>query len=253
MIFLYFTLFIFISIFVLNILSKHNDPYRHIYFVMGKPGSGKSTFFVNRMNYYVKLNKRLKKRNKREWAIYTDMAVSIPGVRIFNPKDLKDHWPDEKSVIFIDEISLLWDSRKFKSFDSGFSEFFKLHRHAECIIYCASQDFDCDKRIRTLTTHLIVCNNLFGIFALLRPVTRKFPYFTEPSAEHGSDITDVYKLSFITNWRIYLMPKYFKFFNSYIKPSRPYIPYTLVGDLERSEDTNSERIAGGESSLIVVK
>lgn len=252
MIFLFICLFLFLLCIVFSILAKHNDPYRDIYFIMGKPGSGKSTYFAHEMKKYTKLNKRLIKRGKTPWTIYTDMHVNIPGIRIFNPKDLKDHWPEEKSVIFIDEISLIWDSRKFKSFDSGFTEFFKLHRHAETIIYCASQAFDADLRIRQLTTHLMVTNNLFGIFALVRPVTRKFPYFTEPSAEHGSDITDVYKMSIITSWKLYFMPRYFKYFNSYIKPGRPYLPYSEVPDLERSENRDSERIAEGESSLLTV-
>lgn len=240
MIIIYFCIFLIVLAFVFSFLSKFNDPYRDIYFVMGKPGSGKSTYFVNQMRKFIKANKRLRKRKKKEWTIYTDMSVNLPEVRIIDPQDLKKCWPEEKSVIFIDEISLLWDSRNFKSFDKGLSEFFKLHRHAECIIYCASQAFDCDLRIRQLTTHILVCNNLFGIFALVRPVIRKFPHFTEPTPDHGSDITDIYKLSFFTSWRLHFMPSSFKYFNSYIKPYRPQLPYHLAaGDLEASaEDTS---------------
>lgn len=255
MIFLYITIFFFLVIVGLNILSRHNDPYRDIFFIIGKPGSGKTTYFAHQIYKYYRLNKRLIKHGKKPWTIYSDSYFNIPGLRIIDAKHLSNHWPEEKSVIFIDEINLIWDSRKFKSFDDGINQFYKLHRHAQTIIYAASQDFDCDKRIRTLTTHLLVTNNLFGIFALVRPVTRKFPYFTEPSAEHGSDITDVYKMSFLTSWRFYFMPKYFKFFKSFEKPYRPYIPFTVVPDLDEQseEDRNTERITEGESSLLTIK
>lgn len=254
MIFLYICIFLFIACIVLSILAKHNDPYRDIYFIIGKPGSGKTTYFAHQIHKYDKLNKRLIRHGKKPWTIYSDSYFNIPGVRIIDAKNLSKYWPEEKSVIFIDEINLIWDSRKFKSFDDGINEFYKLHRHAETIIYAASQDFDADKRIRTLTTHLLVTNNLFGIFALVRPVIRKFPYFTEPSAEHGSDITDVYKMSVITNWRIYFMPKYFKYFKSFEKPYRPYIPYSVVPDLDEQSEENPdvERIAESESSLLTI-
>lgn len=243
MIFIYLIIFLILLCIVFSILSKFNDPYRDIFFVMGKPGSGKSTYFVNQMKKFIKRNKTLRKRKKQEWVIYTDMAVNLTGVRIIDPKQLKDHWPEPKSVIFIDEIANYFDSRNFKNFDLGLSEFFRLHRHAECIIYVASQAFDADLRIRNLTTHILVCNNLFGTFALIRPVTRKFPHFTEPTSEHGSDIVDIYKLSFFTSWRLYFMPRYFKYFNSYIKPYRPTIPYSVAVDLEQSEDNSVKRIA----------
>lgn len=210
--------------------SKYQDPYRHIYFVMGKPGCGKSTYFVNRMLWYTKQNKKILKKGGKPWIIYSDSPVNIPGVRLFNPLDLKDSFPEEKSVLFIDEISLVWDSRKFASFDQGVSEFMKLHRHCKCIIYCASQNFDCDKRIRDLTNHFMIMSNIANVFSLVRPVKVIFPIFTAADSNKGSDITSGYEYNKIWTWRLYFMPKCFKYFDSRSLPDRRPLPYSTVED-----------------------
>lgn len=84
MILIYFALFMFFSVIVLNILAKHNDPYRDIYFIIGKPGSGKTTYFANQIYKYFKINKRLKKHGKKEWTIYSDSYFKFPGLRIID-------------------------------------------------------------------------------------------------------------------------------------------------------------------------
>lgn len=218
-----------LAIFIFGIISRSfGDPYRDIFFVMGKPGSGKSTFFVHKMLYYQKLNKKILKKGGTPWSIYSDSPVNLPGIRLFNPLDLAKCFPEEKSVMFIDEISLVWDSRNFSKFDSGVSEFMKLHRHAECIIFCASQNFDCDKRIRDLCTHFLIVSNISGLFCLVRPVITIFPIFTEPDSTSGSQITSGYQYSKFWNWRLFFMLKTHKYFNTKSLPSRPDLPYKTV-------------------------
>jgi len=229
MIYVFLVLFTFILGFSIY-TSKYNDPYRHIYFVMGLPGCGKTTYFVNRMLYYKKQNEKLRKKGLPEWSIYSDTPVNIPGVRIFNPEHLKDSWPDPKSVLFIDEITLYWDSRKFASFDAGITQFFKLHRHAECIVYCASQNFDCDKRIRDLTNHFMIMFNLANCITWVRPVKVIFPIFTQADSNKGSDITSGYEYNKFWKWRFYWMPSSWKYFNTKSLPPRRPLPYTLSVD-----------------------
>lgn len=220
---------IFILLNVVSLVKKrYNDPYRDIFFIMGKPGSGKSTYFVNKILQYEKKNKKLLKKGKQPWAIYSDTPINIPGVRIFDPLDLAKCYPDEKSVLFIDEISLVWDARKFKQFDSGVSEFMKLHRHAKVVIYCASQNFDCDKRIRDLCTHFHIVKQFLGVFCLVRPVKTIFPIFTEAQDDKGSQITSGYEWASIFEWKLFYMPKCFKYFNTRSLPERPPLPYKEV-------------------------
>lgn len=211
------------------ISKKFSDPYRDIYFVMGKPGSGKSTFFVNEILKYKKLNEKLIKKGKDPWIIYSDTPINIPGVRLFDPLQLSKCFPEQNSVMFIDEISLVWDSRSFAKFDQGVSEFMKLHRHNRTKIYCASQNFDCDKRIRDLCTHFMIVTNILGMFCLVRPVITIFPIFTEPDSTHGSDITSGYQYSKIWNWKLFFMPKCHKYFDSRSLPDRPPLPFREIG------------------------
>lgn len=237
MILIYIILFLFVICAILSLLSRiWSDPYRDIFFCMGKPGSGKSTFFAHEILKYTKINKRLIKKGKQPWTIYSDTPIDIPGVRIFRPEDLAKFYPEEHSVIFIDEISLIWDARNFKKFDQGVSEFMKLHRHAKTVIYAASQNFDTDKRIRDLCTHFYILKNLFGCICLVRPVLVRFPIFTEPTSDRGSDITSGYEYSKIWNWRFFWMPAYFKYFDTRSLPYRPKLPFTdISSDSEKIE------------------
>lgn len=229
MVILYICIGIFVFLSVFSLIARHfKDPYRDIYFCMGKPGSGKSTYFVNRILYYKKQNEKILKKGGVPWSIYSDTPINIEGVRLFNPKELANCWPDEKSVLFVDEISLVWDARNFKKFDDGISEFFKLHRHARCVVYAASQNFDCDKRIRDLCTHFMIVKNLFGMICLVRPVRTIFPIFTKADSDKGSDITSGYEWMNIFSWRFFNMVRCFKYFNTRSLPERPPLPYTLV-------------------------
>ena len=117
---------------------KYNNPHKLI-FIFGKKGSGKSTYMVYLMLRHL----------KRGWTVYTNMYdVCIPGVRFMDTDSLKTCVPDPHSVLFIDEGGLIWDNRGYKSFDKGYTEFFKLQRKYKCKVYINSQDFDIDKKIR---------------------------------------------------------------------------------------------------------
>lgn len=218
-------LYIILSIFIVFIgifsfLSyKYRNPYKLI-FIFGKKGSGKSCLMVNKLLYYY----------KHGWTCYTDMPVNIPNVRIINADDLKTFYPEEKSALFLDEVGLTWDNRSFKTFDKGFTEFFKLQRKCKCIVYMNSQSFDIDKKIRDVTDSMILQSNIGNVISISRPILRKVT-LTEATSQGESRIADNLVFDRIWHWKFYYMPKYFKYFQSFDKPSREFLPYSLSEDL----------------------
>lgn len=212
-----FLLFLFVIFTILSI--KYKNPYKLI-FIFGKKGAGKSCFMVNQLLKY----------KKRGWICYTDMPVSIPGVRIISANDLKNHFPDEKSALFLDEVGLTWDNRGFKTFDKGFTEFFKLQRKCKCVVYMNSQSFDIDKKIRDVTDSMILQSNIGNVISVSRPILRKVR-LVEATGDSESRIADNLKFDSIFRWKLYYMPRYFKYFQSFAKPERPSLPFSLSEDL----------------------
>lgn len=87
-----------------KLTQKYVNLYKLI-FVFGKKGSGKSTL----------LTKLAYKYKKKGWKVYT--TEKLPGtLNIDDPKKIFDMNFPEKSCIFIDEVSLIWDNRDFKKY-----------------------------------------------------------------------------------------------------------------------------------------
>lgn len=200
---------------------KYLSPHKLI-FIFGKKGSGKSTYMVYLMLQHL----------KQGWNVYTNMSdVVIPGVRVFDIVSLKTCSPDPHSVLFVDEGGLIWDNRGFKSFDKGYTEFFKLQRKYKCKVYINSQDFDIDKKIRQLTDSMVLMNSIGGCIGVVRPIIRKVA-LVEASANGESRVADNLKFGSLFQYRFLWLPKYFKYFDSYKAPERPSVDFTTVpGDL----------------------
>lgn len=207
--------------FLLYCSRKYNNPNKLI-FIFGKKGAGKSTYMV-----YLML-----KHLRRGWNVYTNMSdVNIPGVRIMDVKQLITCIPDPHSVLFIDEGGLIWDNRGFKSFDKGYTEFFKLQRKYQCKVYINSQDFDIDKKIRQLTDSMVLMTSIAGCIGVIRPIIRRVA-LVEASAAGESRIADNLKFSGLFSFRFLWLPRYFRYFDSYSAPFRPAVDFKAVpGDL----------------------
>lgn len=200
---------------------KYNNPNKLI-FIFGKKGSGKSTYMVSLMLQHL----------KKGWNVYTNMEdVNIPGVRIFPTEQLKTCVPDPHSVLFIDEGGLIWDNRGFKSFDKGYTEFFKLQRKYKCKVYINSQDFDIDKKIRQLTDSMVLMSSIAGCIGVVRPILRKVA-LVEASAQGESRIADNLRFGSLFSFRFLWLPSYFRYFDSYAAPWRPSVDFRAVhGDV----------------------
>lgn len=207
--------------------SKYKNPYK-LYFIFGKKGAGKSCLMIKKLLEY----------KKRGYICYTDMPVKISGVRIIKADDLKNHWPDEKSALFLDEVGLTWDNRGFKTFDKGFTEFFKLQRKCKCVVYMNSQSFDIDKKIRDVCDGMILQTNIGNVISVSRPILRKVK-LVEATGDSESRIADDLQFDKFWHYKFYYMPKYFKYFYSFDKPDRPPLPYDTT---EVVEDPKHKRV-----------
>lgn len=168
------------------------------------------------------------KHLKKGWNVYTNMDdVNIPGVRVFPIDQLKICVPEPHSVLFVDEGGLVWDNRGFKSFDKGYTEFFKLQRKYKCKVYINSQDFDIDKKIRQLTDSMVLMTSIAGCIGVIRPILRKVA-LVEATAQGESRIADNLKFGSIFSFRLLWLPSYFKYFDSYAAPFRPAVDFRQV-------------------------
>lgn len=165
------------------------------------------------------------KYNKLGYHVFSN--VEIFGCNKLNIDDIgfRDFPPN--SVILIDEVSLIWDNRQFKSFKPEVAKFFRLQRHNRCITYLFSQNFDVDKKIRDLCDDMYLLTNIFGFISVARKI-RKTPTLHQPDTDDTGKsnnegfITEDYTFDFPSTWIFTYIPRYIKFFNSFeVEPMDP--------------------------------
>lgn len=153
------------------------NPYKLI-FVFGKKGSGKSTL----------LTKLAIKYSRKKWSVWT--TENIPGTHnIDDPKLIYRMEFPERSCILIDEVSLIWDNRDFKSMDKRVVEWFRYQRHHKCRVYFFSQTFDIDKKLRDLADDMFLVNKYFRVFVIAKHIIRK-PVVVHPGPDSPARIDD---------------------------------------------------------------
>lgn len=196
---------------------RFKNPYK-LYLVFGKKGSGKSTYLV----------KLALKYQKKKYTVYTNMLdMQVPGVRLIDADQLGEFVPPPNSCVLLDEVGMIYDNRNYKNFKNSTRDFYKLQRHYKCVVYLASQTYDIDKKLRDLTDGMYLCQNLATVFTLVRPISKKIT-LTEATADGESRIAENLRFQFLTSWKINYIPKYVKYFQSFIAPELPSIEYTEV-------------------------
>lgn len=205
--------YIFIGLIVLYVVfCKVSNKYRSKYtskHIFGKKGSGKTTLMVAMMV----------KDMRSGWNVYTDIPdIAINGVRHIEITDLIDKVPPPHSAVYLDEVGITADGRKFKTFPDGLRDFVCLHRHYKIKLVTASQTWDVDKKIRDRADSLVLVSNL-GMFSLIRPIKRTFT-LTAASEMGESRIADSLKFYGPLSWRFVFIPRWVKGFNSFNTPYR---------------------------------
>lgn len=196
---------------------RFRNPYKLI-FIFGKKGAFKSTYMI----------KQMLKHQKAGWNIYTDVpGCLVPGVRIMDSRNLSTYAPPPNSVLFLDEVGISFDNRKWKEFSDGMRDFMKFQRKYRIKIYMNSQTYDVDPKIRSVVDSMILMTSVADCIGVCRPI-RKTVTLTEPSAEKESRIAEKLEFTGIWRWSFIWGPKYFKYFDSFSAPEREPIPFEQI-------------------------
>lgn len=223
---MFFVIFLLLFVTALFFLRKYFvQPYT-LNFIFGKKGAGKSLYMVKLMLRYHKLG----------YVIYSDIVCNLPFVIPIDANDLASYWPVAKSAIFLDEAGLLFDNRNFKNFQRGHTEFFKLQRKCQTVVWLNSQSFDIDKKIRDVVDTMYL-QTRFLFWTICRPIYRDIT-LTEPTGESESRVADKLRFKSIFSWRWTFMPRYYKFFDSFDLPDRDFLP-SSVSELEVLSDAST--------------
>lgn len=213
---------IFASIFVICYYLRFKrfiNPYK-LYLVVGKKGSGKSTFLVKQAIRY----------QKKGYIVYSNMQdIKLSGVRLIDADDLGDFVPVENSCLILDEAGMIYDNREFKKFKASTRDFYKYQRHYKVVCFLASQSDDIDKKLRSLTDEMFLVKNIGIVFSLVRPIVKTVT-LTEAISDGESRIAENLKFRFFTSWRFTYIPKYSKYFESFKVPSREELHYIFPSD-----------------------
>lgn len=177
--------------------------------IFGKKGSGKTTYIAKMSQKFI----------KKGFKVYSN--VSVPGTYLYDPSDIGSCTFEPNSVVFCDEIGLIWNNRDFKDFKKCVREWFKFQRQYKIRMYAFSQAFDIDKQIRDLTDQIYLISRI-GKFSILRPVYKKVGVHVNPESGEGQ-LCDSYKLGSIFSCKFTFMPRYYGLFESFNPPSLPII------------------------------
>lgn len=197
----------FIFAFILVFLLQNNNPYKLI-MIFGKKGSGKTTWIAKYSQKYL----------KKGCKVYSN--VEIPGTFLYDPKDIGLHTFEPNSVVFCDEVGLIWHNRDFKNFKKCVIEFFKYQRQYKIRMYLFSQTFDTDKVLRDLTDEMFLIRRL-GKLSIARPIAKQIGIAKDKDG--NGQLVDTYNYGSILNTRFTYIPRYVGLFKSFDPPELPYI------------------------------
>lgn len=222
---------------VLKYLSKFRNPYKLI-MVFGKKGSGKTTLIT-------KLSRKYLKKGR---LVYS--TIDIPGCRTFDVNWVGRRNFPEHSIVFIDEVGMIWDNRQYKNFSNDVRDWFKLQRHNKVTVYLFSQSFDVDVKLRNLTDYMYLVVNHFGVLSVAKKIKRGI-VIVNPDGQSEARIADSLEfepfflsLFGLRSWIVTWVPAWVKYFDSFDLPEKPPMPYMEVPDYvkKRKEKKYHDRI-----------
>lgn len=219
---------IFIFLFLITFekcTRKYVNPYKLI-MIFGKKGSGKTTTLTK-----IALDE-IKKKKK----VYS--TIEIPGTEVFEVDEIGYKTFPPESVVLIDEVGMIWDSRDFSKFPKEVRDFFKYQRQYKIKVYLFSQTFDVDKKIRDLTDEMYLLKNVARVFSVQRRILKKITISHADSNASGvSCLVDDYRfdIPLFGGLKVVFIPRYISYFKSFDPKKLAYIDgkYLDMNDLQK--------------------
>lgn len=211
---------------IYHLLTKRfSNPFKFT-MIVGKKGSGKTTWMVQLIYKYL----------KRGWTVYAN--IDIPGVNYFDPNDIGTYTFPQRSVVLIDEANLFWDNRQWKTVAANLIEWFRYQRQYRVKLYMFSQTFDIDKKLRSLCDDLFLVKNVARVFCWCKRI-RKWPDLKQAEGESEARIVDMIQYDKLYFWpfgsrHLIYIPRWSKYFKSYNPPPLPVIPSEFMWDPDRA-------------------
>lgn len=204
-----------------KLTRKYINPYK-LYFFMGKKGSGKSTV----------LTKIALQELKKGKSVFS--TEDVPGTYEFKAEYVGFYELPENSVVLIDEASIAWNNRHWKSLRDEVIEWYRFQRKRKLTVYLFSQTFDVDVKIRDLSDEMFLVTKFARVLSIARRIDKSIT-IKNGSAEAPSTLAEDYKfvpLFSPNSIKITFIPKYTKYFTSFNPPPLPVKDFILRPPIE---------------------
>ena len=179
-------------------------------FVCAEIGAGKSCYAVKQAMRYL----------RKGWTVVSNERIAgcyyVPDLVC-----LQKYCFPPNTLVILDESSLCFNSRSFKSVPIALIEYFKLCRHYKNKVILISQTFnDTDKQIRELSSRIFIIKQLFPTKVSM-PVRVKSRLDVE---QMSGDIKVMYKIGHLG--LPFFLPLYYRKFNSFSVGGRSVLDLT---------------------------
>lgn len=223
-------LFYILVVLVLGILIWHFTTKKYIAwgtlnFYMGKKRSGKSTYHTRLQYENLIKGVPVYSTDPITFTIYDkkkDQKKTFQSI-YFDPRHIYDYSFPFGSVICIDEVSLIWSNRNFKSMDPKVVEWFRYQGHYGCQVHMFSQSFDIDKKLRDLVDNFYIINKFARVISVATHLIRKpvvvHPLGDAPASIQDDFIEDPKLLKFLFGSKITFIPRWAHLFDSFKNPN----------------------------------
>lgn len=193
-----------------EILTNNHAKFNYYF---GSPGSGKTTFLSYIAKCYTDYNKKLEIKGLPKLNIYSNVHLKDIDYIYINKNDIGTKNIHD-GVLLIDESSINFNNRAYKTMGQHAIEYFKYHRHY-CISVCVfSQAFDdTDITLRRLCNNYYLLKKSKLYFINKQIICRSIDKFIDINKD-DKQVIDGYEFKFFSTYRLNAK-KYFKYFNSY--------------------------------------